>query len=234
MDSPLEKFVLEFIAVQNLGVFKIAKEFCTVAFSIDLSPAKSDNIFTVPIACSELNHLPSNNAVWTAASRYTRPLHQSIKGLTDFSQFIPNMISTSYRRCNTVRSICDVALANVIGAPCTIPWERTVVPFPNSRNVSWGTQDNPTTLQHCLVAKQCVAPLSIKAENSLTLISTGPINRIPSSSTLEIFFCIFFFLISYNYSCKSGISRRYLRLLLCISNFTGRFSIYATPLLLAL
>ena len=230
MDSPLRKIRPRIYSSPNLGVFKIAKEFCTAAFSIDLSPTKSDNIFTVPITCSELSHLPSNNAVWTASSRYTRPLHQSITGLTDFSQFIPDTILTSCRRCDTVRSIRDVALANVIGAPCTIPRERAVVPFPNSRNVSWGTQDNPTTLQHCLVPKQCVASLSIKAENSLPLILTGIIDRIPSSSTLGIFFYNFFFFISCNYSCKSGISRRYLRLLLCISNFLYRFSIYLTPL----
>ena len=185
--APLEKFVREFTAVQNLGVFKIAKEFCTAEFSTDLSPAESDNTFTVPIACSELSHLPSNNAAWTAAGRYTRPLHQSIKGFTDFRQLFPNTISTSCRRCDTVRSIRDVALANVIGAPCTIPRERAVVPFPNSRNASWGTQDNPATLQHCRVTKQRVAPLSIKAENYLPLILTGTINRIPSSSTLGIF-----------------------------------------------
>ena len=168
--------------------------------------------------------------MWTASSRYSRPLHQSIKGLTDFSQFIPNTISTSCRRCDTVRSIHDVALANVIGAPYTIPRERAVVPFPNSRNVSWGTQDILATLQHCLVTKQRIAPLWIKAENSLPLILIGTINRIPSSSTLGIFFYNFFFLISYNYSCKSGISHRYLRLLLGINNFVCRFSIYVTPL----
>ena len=79
----------------------------------------------------------------------------------------------------------------MIGAPCTIPRERTVVPFPNSKNVSWGTQDNPATVLHSGVTKQRVAPLSIKTEKSLPLILAGTTSSMPSSSTRSIFFIFF-------------------------------------------
>ena len=147
----------------------------------------------MPIACSELSHLPSNNAVWTAPGKYTRPLHQSIIGLTCLSQFTPNTMSTSCRRCDSVKSIRVVTLAVVIGAPCTLPRERAVVPFPNSKKVSQGTQDNPAIVQHFCVTKHRVAPLSIKAENTLPLICTGTISNIPSDSTLDNFLLFFFF-----------------------------------------
>ena len=87
-----------------------------------------------------------------------------------------------------VRSILVVTLAVVIGAPRTIPRERAVVPFPNSRKVSWDSHDSPAIVQHSRVTKHRVAPLSIKAENVLPLIFTGTTSKIPSVSALEIFF----------------------------------------------
>ena len=79
----------------------------------------------------------------------------------------------------------------MIGAPCTIPRERALAPFPNSKNVSWGIQDNPAIVLHSGVTKQRVAPLSIKAVNSLPLIRAGTTSKIPSSSTRSIFLLIF-------------------------------------------
>ena len=96
-------------------------------------------------------------------------------------------MSTSCNNKETVKSNFVVTPASVIGAPCTIPRESALAPFPSSKNVSWGTQDNPAIVLHSGVTKQRVAPLSIKAVNSLPLIRAGTTSKIPSSSTRLIF-----------------------------------------------
>ena len=68
-----------------------------------------------------------------------------------------------------------------------------MVPFPNSKNVSSGTQDNPAIVLHSGVIKQRVAQLSIKAQNVLPLIRAGTTSSMPSSSTRAIFFIFFLF-----------------------------------------
>ena len=191
--SPVEKFDLEFIADQNFGVFKIAKEFLICAFFICSSPSSLERIFTVPIFISGLSHVPFNKAVWMASCRITLPPLQSIKGFTNFSQLIPSTMSTLCNKLETVKSVFVVTPPSVIGASCTRPRERAFCPFPNSRKVSWGTQDNPPTAQHSGVTKHLVAPLSIKALNSFPLIFAGTTKRIPSSSILSFFIVLSFF-----------------------------------------
>ena len=136
MSSRQKKFVLEYISVQNCGVLKIDIEFFILSSCIHFSPLELERILTVPIACSELSHRPSNNAVWMALGMYTFPLHQSIRGLTDFSQLTPSTISTLCSNQETVKSVLVVTPASVIGAPCTIPRESALAPFPSSKKVS--------------------------------------------------------------------------------------------------
>ena len=126
-----------------------------------------------------------------APGKYTRPLHQSIRGLICFSQLIPNTMSTSCNNLVTVKSKYDVTPANVIGAPCTIPRERALAPFPSSKKVSWDLHVNPAIVVHSGVTKQRVAPLSIKAVNNLPLIRAGTTSSMPSDSTRLIFLLIF-------------------------------------------
>ena len=105
-------------------------------------------------------------------------------------------MSTLCNNRETVRSVLVVTPASVIGALCTKPRERALAPFPSSRNVSCGIHVSPATVQHSWVTKHLVAPLSIKAENSLPLIRAGTTKRIPSSSTRGIFSYFFPFLAS--------------------------------------
>ena len=103
-------------------------------------------------------------------------------------------MSTLCNNDETIKFKFVLTPANVIGAPCTISWESALAPFPNSKNVSWGTQDNPVIVLHYGVTKQRVAPLLIKAVNILPLIRAGTTSKIPSSSTRSIFLLIFPFL----------------------------------------